>query len=64
MFLAFVAEFTWTWAPTLWAIFLAHFLESRLSSESLEPFIGLLAYLETKLWLKNQQFVKILPHKR
>jgi len=48
MFLAFVAEFTWTWAPTLWAIFLAHFLESRLSSESLEPFIGLLAYLETK----------------
>jgi len=41
--------------------FLAQFFwESRLSSKSLEPFIGLLAYLEPKLWLKNQTFVKIL----
>jgi len=38
-----------------------HFLESRLSSESLEPLIGLLAYLEPKLWLKNQTLVKCLP---
>ena len=29
------------------------FFKSRLSSESLEPLIGLLAYLEPKLWLKN-----------
>jgi len=28
------------------------FLESRLSSDSLEPLFGLLAYLEPKIWLK------------
>ena len=38
-----------------------HFLESRLSFESLESLIGLLAYLESKLWLKHQKLVKILP---
>jgi len=37
--------------PFFWLKF---FLESRISSESLEPFIGLLAYLDPKLWLKNQ----------
>jgi len=46
------------------AIFwLKHFLESRLSSKSLEPLIGLLAYLELKLWVKNQKLVKILSYK-
>jgi len=30
-------------------------LETRLSSESLEPLIGFLAYLEPKLWIKNQK---------
>jgi len=49
-----VAEFTWPWVPTQQAIFALIFLESRLSFESLEPLIGLLAYLEPKLWLKNQ----------
>ena len=33
-------------------------LETRLSSESLEPLIGFLAYLEPKLWLKNTLFDK------
>ena len=37
------------------------FLESRLSSESLEPLIGLLTYLEAKLWLKIQKLIKIYP---
>ena len=32
------------------------FFEPRLSSESLEPLIGLLAYLEPKLWLKKQNW--------
>jgi len=30
--------------------------------ESLEPLIGLLAYLEPKLWLKKQKLVKNLSH--
>jgi len=33
------------------------FLESRLSSEALEPLIGFVAYLEPKLWLKQQKLV-------
>jgi len=37
------------------------FLEFRLSSKSLEPLITLLAYLESKLWLKIQKLVKIVP---
>ena len=41
--------------PLFWLKF---FLESRLSSESLEHLIDFLAYLEPKLWLKNQNFVK------
>jgi len=36
------------------------FLESRLSYQSLELLIGLLAYLEPKLWLKIQNLLKIL----
>jgi len=36
------------------------FFESRLSSELLEPLIGLLAYLEPRLWLKHHKLVKIL----
>ena len=35
-------------------------LETRLSSESLEPLIGFLAYLEPKLWLKNTLFDKYI----
>jgi len=30
-------------------------LETRLSSESLDPLIGFLAYLEPKLWPTNQK---------
>jgi len=37
------------------------FLESRLPSKSLEPFIGLIAYLELKLWVKNKKLEEILP---
>jgi len=44
------------------AIFSIKFLfESRLLSESLEPLIGFLAYLETKLCHKNS---KVPPYKR
>jgi len=32
------------------------FLESRLSSDCLEPLFGLLAYLDAKLWPKKQKF--------
>jgi len=32
------------------------FLETRLSSESLDPLISLLAYLGSKLWLTNQKW--------
>ena len=39
------------------------FLESKLSSKSLDPLTGSLAYLEPKLWLKKQKLVKILPQK-
>jgi len=35
------------------------FVETRLSSESLEPLIGFLAYLEAKLFHKNQKVVNI-----
>ena len=48
--------------PTQWAIFWLNFvLDLRLSSESLESLIGLLAYLDPKLWLHKQKLVKILP---
>jgi len=36
------------------------FVDSRLSSESFELLIVLLAYLEPKLWLKKQKLEKIL----
>jgi len=36
------------------------FFGIRLPSESLEPLIGLLAYLVPKLWLKKQKLVKII----
>ena len=34
------------------------FLETRLSSESLEPLLGFLAYLEPKLWIRTRNLVK------
>ena len=61
----FWAKFTWPWAPTQRAIFLAKVVYgSRLSSESLEHLIVFLAYLEPQLWLKNQLVVKFNSHKR
>jgi len=61
-FLTFLAEVTWFWAPTQPARFFRSrfFLESRLSSESVEPFIDFLAYLEPKLCRKNENWVKII----
>jgi len=57
VFCSFLAEFTWPWAPTKRDIFwLKLVLQSRLSSASLEPLIGLSAYLESKLWFKNQNW--------
>ena len=38
---------------------LKFFLETRLSYESLEPLIDFLAYLDQKLYHKNQRVVKI-----
>jgi len=44
----------WSREPKHCANFVSHvFLETRLSSESFEPMIGFLAYLEPKLWLTN-----------
>jgi len=64
MFSRILANFTWPWAPIKWAIFWSRFLESRLSFESLEPLIVFLAYLESKLLIKNQKLVKnFYPHK-
>jgi len=37
----------------------ASFFEARRSSESLEPLISFIAYLEPKLWHKNKRVVKI-----
>jgi len=57
VFCAFLAKFSWPWAPTQSAIFwFALFVEYRLSSESFEPLIGSLAHLEKKLWLNNQKW--------
>jgi len=36
------------------------FFYFRVSSESLEPLVGFLAYLEPKLWIKKQKLVKKL----
>jgi len=41
---------------------LKFFLETKLPSESIEPLIGFLAYLEPKLWPKNQKVVKMSTH--
>jgi len=41
--------------PTFWP---KYFYETRLSHESLEPLIDFLAYLDEKLWHKNQKVVK------
>ena len=41
--------------PTFWP---KYFYETRLSHESLEPLIGFLAYLDKKLFHKNQKAVK------
>jgi len=61
----FMAEVTWHWWQPNWPTFwLKVFMESRLSSESLEPLIGFLAYLEPKLWLKNKNWKKLYTHKR
>jgi len=46
--------------PALGTNPMGHFLKSRLSSRSLEPLTGLLAYLEPKLLLKKQKRIKIL----
>jgi len=40
------------------------FLETRLSSKSLETLIGFLAYLEPKLWLKTKIWKKLKSYKR
>jgi len=57
----FMADVTWPWAPTQEAIFLDQvFLESRLSSGSLDPLIDFVIYLEPKLCSKNHQLIKIL----
>jgi len=62
-FHAVLAEVTYPWAPTQKATFLAEvFVESRLSCESSEPLTGLLAYLESKSWLKNQKLGKNSNH--
>ena len=50
---AFLAKFTWSWAPTQGYFWTHVFLETRLKSPSLQPLIGFLAYLEPKLWFKN-----------
>ena len=63
---AFLVNFTRPWAPIQRANVLAEvFLESKISSESLEPLIDFLAYLEPKLWQKKQFLAKIKKfHKR
>jgi len=46
--------------PIQWASWLPQsFLETRLPSESLEPLVVFLAYLEPKLWPPKQKVVKI-----
>jgi len=63
-FRVFLAEVSWHWAPTQPAIFLDKVvLETRLSSESLEPLIGFLAYLEPKRGSKNKIWEKVRSHK-
>jgi len=57
-FRAFLAEVTWPWAPNQQAIFWLNFFENRLSSESSEHLIGILAYLKPKLRLKKQNLGK------
>jgi len=47
--------------PTFWP---KYFLEIRLSYEFLEPLIGFLAYLDQKLYHKNQKVVKISTPKK
>ena len=39
-------------------------LETRLSYESLEPLIDFLAYLDQKLYHKNQKVVNFYPYER
>ena len=55
---AFLAEVTGPVAPTQRAIFCSSFLETRLQCKSLEGWIGFLAFLVPKLWLKKQMFGK------
>jgi len=58
-FRTILAEVTWPWARTQQAIFwLKLFWETRAMTWSLEPLISFLAYLEPKLWLKNQTLGK------
>jgi len=46
----------WPCEPKQRAIFMAQvFLETRLSSESLDRVIGFLTYLEPKLWFTDQK---------
>ena len=59
-FCVFVVNFTRPWAPIQRANFwLKVCLETRLSSESLEPLVGFLTYLEPKLWPQKQKLVNI-----
>jgi len=46
--------------PKRLVFWIKFFLESRLSSGSLDPLIDFVIYLEPKLWSKNQQLIKIL----
>jgi len=50
---AFLAKYTWSWAPTQQVIFGSISWETRLKSASSESLSGFLAYLEPKLWHKT-----------
>jgi len=45
-------------AKSMSYFFGSRFLETRRLSESQKPLIGMLAYLEPKLWLKDQKLDK------
>jgi len=53
MFSRLFDQFIWPWAPTIEQFLAQVFLESGPSSQSLNPLIGFLTYLEPKLWLKT-----------
>jgi len=63
-FRAFLAELSWPWAPTEKNIFWHKFFWNQAIIRVLEPLIGLIVYLEPKLWLKKQKLGKTLSHKK